>query len=94
MRQVIRRAFAVMLCVAFLVPTVWGRSKDYRKRHPNGDGSGQVESASARTKVLILTWQPTAGFRIPILWLVKSPFPANSRPEIAPTFGAKKKGGR
>lgn len=65
MRKVIKGALAVGLCLAFLVPSAWGRTKYYRSAHPKGDSPHGAIKASAPSVRLIFTrvwtgvWMPT-----------------------------------
>lgn len=71
MRQVIRQALAVVLCVAFLVPTAWGRCKDYRKGHPWGDGTKPNYVASAPDQMYLIQWRQLSGIPTPVVLVIK-----------------------
>ncbi len=67
MRQVMKWTLAVAMCLMLLVPEAWGRSKDWGKRHPNGDDSTIGEAASAPPGTVIVVLTSVGGVVIPII---------------------------
>ena len=67
MRQVLKWTLAIAVCLLLLMPSAWGRSKDYMEAHPNGDGTGLGDIASAPPETLIVGWQTVGTVLIPIM---------------------------
>jgi hypothetical protein len=80
MRALIKRALVVVLCLMFLAPSALGRSRDWGKAHPKGDGTQPTYLASLPSFRLAMThvW---GGIWIPTFWFQPKRVQSTSAPE-------------
>ena len=86
MRQVLKWTLAIAVCLALLVPSAWGRSKDYLKGHPNGDDSTIGEAASVPPGTVIVVLTSVGGVLIPIIVDVPDELSNESEPTLSGTM--------
>lgn len=68
MRQVLKWTLAIAMCLALLVPSAWGRSKDYGETAvPWSDESAIGEAASVPSDTVIVVFETVGGVVIPII---------------------------
>jgi hypothetical protein len=94
MRALIKRALVAVLCLVFIAPSALGRSRDWGKAHPKGDGSEPsiLATAPSLRLVIIRVW---SGIWVPTWWF--QPKRAESTTRNAPIYKKvemKKKGVR
>jgi hypothetical protein len=85
----IKWTLVVVMCLALLVPSAWGRPKDYGEATPWSDEIGSREAASAPSQVLLFHWQQSWPMPLPFIYVIKVKTTVGSTKGVTPRIDAR-----